>query len=137
MRRVEAARHADAQPADVGRLQALHQPLHLDAIGLEAVLIESRGVARDEGEPLDSPAQADVSGGRLEVEDHAPEAIFGPALCDCSLVERAGSHTLELQPFDIDVGEGHLRLKREALGLSQQGPQLVDAGLPIPCEVSR
>ena len=51
------------------------------------------------------------------------------------VVEGAHAHPLGEDAAGVDVGDGQLRLEREALGLGQQIAELVDQPLPVPGEV--
>ena len=65
---VEAARHADDRVLRPARLQTLRQPLHLDVVGLVAIVPQLGGIGRDIGKTLDGALQRHLVLRRLERE---------------------------------------------------------------------
>jgi hypothetical protein len=137
MRRVEAAGDADHHALAVGDLQALHQSLHLDVECLVAVGVQAQRIVRHEGKAIDLALEARIDIRRFVREGDSPERVLRIARRHRRRVEGDGAHALLAQPLHIHVGHHHLALHREALVGRQQRSQLMDRGLPVPCEVGR
>ncbi len=136
VRGVEPAAHADDRLGAADRLHALHESRHLDVERLVAVLREARGVVGHEGEAVERAAQADVTGGRVELEVHGAEHRVG-VLGAAVVVERALAQAILAQAVEIDVGDRVTRPFGKALGLGEQHAAFVDEGLSVPREVVR
>ncbi len=135
LRRVETARDADHDLLDPGRGQPLHEPVHLDVVGLEAALVAHERIGRDERESLDSPAERDVALERSQLEADAAEGASALGVIGRGVTEAGHSHAVLRQPLEVHVGDDELLLVREAPALGEQLAVLVDQGVTVPGEV--
>ena len=60
------------------------------------------------------------------IEHHLSEGRLRTASGYGGVVERGRPHPLKSQPLNVDIGDGHLSLARETLGLGHQPTELVD-----------
>ncbi len=133
----EPARDANDELLQARCLQALREALDLDVVGLVAVLAQHCRIRRHIREALDRPAQFEsfIRRGELERDDAKPGALVSqvPRI----VAEGVRAHPLLADAAEINIGDRHLGVGREALGFGEQNAQLEDAGLAVPGEVGR
>ncbi len=135
MRGVEPSRDPDHHTLAARRLHALHQPLHLDVEGLVAILVEAQRIVGHERKAVDLSLEARIAELRPMLERDATEGFLRVSGGCGRGVERHRAHALLAQALDIDVGDRHLALRGEALGLREEKSQLVDRRLAVPREI--
>ncbi len=111
--------------------------MDLDVVGLVAVLPQHRRVRRHIREALDRPAQIErfIRRGKLERDGAERGGLIGQV--SRIVAEGVGAHPLLPDAAEIDIGDRHLGVGREALGFGEQIAQFEDAGLAVPGEVGR
>ena len=132
---IEPAGDTDHHPLGVDRPEPLDQAVDLDVVGLVAVLRQPLRIGRDEREPLDHPAQTQIVIRRVQGE--LDRAVRGRDAGDhpAVVLEGALPGAFLAEQIEVDVGDGQLRVLREAGALAEQRAVLEDAGLAVPAQV--
>src|SRR5215813_1043562 len=117
-------------------LETLGKALHLYVVRLVAVLAQHGRVRRYIRKTLDRPAQFERFVGRGELEGYA--AKIKPVGRSARIVAKGvRPHPLLADAAEIDIGDRHLGIGRETLGLGEHVAQFENAGLAVPSEVGR
>ncbi len=133
----EPARDPDHQLLEPGRLEPLRQALHLDVVGLVAIVGQHRRVGGDERETLDPAAQLQPAGRRGPCEIDPAKRRRCREGEPGAIAEGVGAHALLTDAAEIDIGDRDLRAGAEPLGFGQVLADLEDAGLAVPGEIGR
>ncbi len=134
---VEAAGDADHELLDPGRPQTGLEPSNLDVVDLLAALGPADRVRGDVGESLDLPAQRDRLAAEARGERDPPEPPQRAAVIVGRVGEAARARTVGDHPIEVDVGEDHLLLLGEPVGLGDEVAVLADQRLAVPGDVGR
>ena len=137
LRRIEPARDADHQPLEPGRLQPLRQPLHLDVVGLVAIVAQHRRVGRHEREALDPAARSSrPAGGAKSNSMRRNGGVAWPISRALSPNVFVRMRSWRMRPISTSATAiSGPALKR---GVSAQRlADLENAGLAVPGEVGR
>src|SRR5579872_4315966 len=132
LRGIQAARNSDHHALDAGRLQALHQALHLDLVNLAATLIPVRRFRRNIREALVNSLRNEAPmARRTHRAANGPKILQPPALAEYVLAEASHAHAFLGQPLQVDLGSNQLRLAAESRGLGQNVAVLADDAVPV------
>jgi hypothetical protein len=132
---VEAAGDADDDLFDAGGAQALDQAGDLDVVGLVTILLERLRVSGNEREARERSLQPQIGARRVQAEGDVAERGGGIGVEPPVVVEAAHAQAFLAEHVEVDVGDGVLRVGREARCLGEQRAVLEDRGLAVPCEV--
>ena len=137
LRRIKSAGDADHRLVESGRVQTLHQPVHLDVVDLAAAFVPACRIRRDIGKAVDAPLEGHVARRHLELEGDAAHGSDAVAVKRGAVVEARHAHAVLAQTLQIDIGGDYLRTVQEALRLGETLAILVDQTLSVPGEVGR